>query len=103
MRCPNGHQSAQQNHAPKLDSQKPQSHAPFLHLTAPLRWPPLEKDSVFPTCPDVDVPGLDPAEGVLGDAAVRLRVHLLAVVLRPERGEHQVAVGQHLQEQGHGG
>ena len=45
----------------------------------------------------MDIPGLDLAEGVLRDALVGLGVHLLVVVLRAERGQHQVTVRQNLE------
>ncbi len=68
---------------------------PPLHL---LRVPSRDSArSLGLTCSNVDVPGLDLAEGVLRDALVRLRVDLLAVVGGAERRQDQVAVGKNLE------
>ena len=56
----------------------------------------LSEQSV-PTCSHVDIPGLDPAELVLRNAAVGLRVNLLLVVAGAEGGQDQVSVVHNLQ------
>ena len=59
----------------------------------PCNW----SEQSVPTCSHVDIPGLDPAELVLRDAAVGLRVNLLLVVACTEGGQDQVSIVHNLQ------